>query len=488
MPGPATSRIDLRSSTPGVEFSVLDSRFVEVGAGVGDLRLEVPAGIYEVRERFGDRVETYLITVRPGEPFFRSSRHEIPTVAPALDGSTTSHEYQFEAAARASQSLARGDGPPSGVVLMSRTLRGHEAGVPGGIPPVSLRTLRGERVFDVDLGWQTERDYAVTSARLVPGVYVLRTDQPYAEPFEQAVVLCRGWQTLVFFPQDRRGPEPDRASVHMCSLTSSWEYGGRLHLVLEAALAGLAEGRLDISDADLGDLLYGKFLDPMLGIIGAHALLLSRNPRMDLYDHVLRNLHYLVPDHPDVAALSQLGSLAVPSEFFSAGEPPMLLPSYRRALLPANLTNPRAIVDGSPLERCAEALVERGVWFTWYAGALDPSDASPVTGAGPLPPASAPPAAPSAPPPASEPSLPPDFPEWHTDWQQAERSMGGLSEPAPPTGAIPLRKMQSYIDQVAAAEGWTRDEAARRVTPVGVAAACSLPVQVVRRLMPDVWG
>ena len=440
---------------------MLDSRFVEVGAGVGDLRLDVPAGIYEVRERFGDRAETYLVTVRPGQPFRRSSTHRIPTVAPASDGSTTSHEYQFIAAAQASARLGAEDGPPSGVVLMGRALRGREAFV--GRPPVSLRTLDGRPVPVTDR-WQSGPDFAIASGRLAPGVYVLRTARLGEEPFEQAVVLCRGWQTLVFFPDGRDGPELERASVHMSELTVSWAYGGRSHLVLEAALAGLAEGRLDISDDDLNELLYGKFLDPMLGIIGAHALLLSRNPPMPLYDHVLRNLVNLVPDHPDVVALRQLGSDAVPPARFSARVPPMLLPSYRRSLLPADLSHPETIVDGSPLERCAEALVERGVWFTWYARTLGPA------GAAAFPPPSAPP------------------PVWDTDWPfEAERGIDDVpGRAAPPAGAFPLRKMQSYIDQVAAAEGWSRDEAAQRVTPAGVAAACSLPVRVVQRLMPDV--
>lgn len=456
-----TSRIELQSETPGVEFSVLDSRFIELGAGVGDLRLDVPAGIYEVRERFGDSVETYLITVRADEPFRRSSRHAIPTVAPATAGSTTSHENHFAAAAEASQSLAGADGPPSGVVLMSRALRGHSAGVTSGAPPVSLRTLDGRPVPITDR-WESGPDFSVTSGRLDPGVYVLRTARPGEPSFEQAVVLCRGWQTLVFFPEGRQGPEPERAAVHMCPLPLTWGHDPHSQLVLEAALAGLAEGRLDISDADINDLLMAKFMDPMLGIVGAHALLVSRNPRMGLFDHVLRNLNALVPDHPDVAALSQLSSLAAPPEYFSASEPPMLLPSYRKALLPANLSNQWAIVDGSPLERCAAALVERGVWFTWYAEEL------------PSPPSA--PAYPGSPPPP-------------LDWESgAEREIGGdrLPPVVPPGSAFPLRRMQNYIDQVAAVEGWTRDEAARRVTPAGVAAACSLPVRVVQRLMPDV--
>lgn len=504
------SSINLSSATPGVEFSVVDSRFIEVGAAIGELSVRVPAGIYEVRERYGDSLDSYLITVRPDEPFRRRFNPVIPTVAPAHFGSSTSHEYQYTAAVEASRELGQQAGPPSGVVLMCRSLRGRETFV--GRPSVSLRTLDGQAVPITDF-WDSQRDYSITSGRLEPGVYVLRTARPSERPFEQAVVLCRDWQTLVFFPEGPNGPEPERASVHMCRIDQAWDaYEGRDHLVLEAALAGLADGRLDIGPDDLNTLLYGKFRDPMLGIVGAYALLQSRGtPRR--FDLVVRNLLDLVPDHPDVRALRQLTVLASAPGEFSFAEPPMLLPSYQRSILPADLSGDSAIVDGSPLQRCAAAQAERGVWFTWDGTALGdfgwadgpPWAVPPLYDEGPQPGGlpgprdgasgggreePAPPLG-GGPGPVEErdEGLPDD---WVWDIEH-EHELGLESEyihdpvPPPPAAVSPsLRRIQNYMDQVAAAEGVSREEALRQVTPAGVAAACGLPVQVVRRLMPSV--
>jgi uncharacterized membrane protein YgcG len=502
-----TARISLTSATPGVAFTVQDSRFVVLGAGVGELDLQVPAGIYEVREQYGGESEAYLVTATPERPVVRSTQRAIPTVAPALEGSTTSHEYQFRAAAEASQRLRDESGPQAGLVLMCRTPRDGIPG-PAGPPPMSLHSLAGEPLPELAGQWDVHYDYALTRARLEPGVYLLRTSRPNEEAFEQALVVCRHWQTLLFCPNGWNGPEPERASVHMCQLYESWEYGGRLHLVLEAALAGLAEGRLDISQSDIDMLLYGKFTDPMLGIIGAHALLLGRHPRSNLYDLVIRNLEALIPEHPDVVALGMRVHGVLDPGGRTLDVPPMLGPSYQRLLLPADLQRSSVIPARSPLERAAGSLLERGVWFTWHAGALAGSPDEQATAD----------------------RQPAQYGEEEAyggvdragagdgygaadgggypggagyDGGGAGDGGGGAGDgggaegypsPAPSYDPVPppraaspaLRRMQAYVDQVGAVGGWTREEAAGHLTPVEVASACALPIGVVERLMPQV--
>jgi hypothetical protein len=176
--------------------------------------------------------------------------------------------------------------------------------------------------------------------------------------------------------------------------------------------------------------------------------LLQRGSDLRLVTHVVTNLRYLVPEHPDVAALGLMTGDDAPA----GRTPPMFLASYQRGLLPADLRDPSVIGDGSALELTAAALQERGVWFTWAAGSL--FGAPPIRRGGPV-----------------------------FGLEGLVRGREGLED----LPSAPLRRMQGYLDQVAAVEGLGgRAEAAAYVTPVGVARACSLPVGTVERLMPDV--
>lgn len=111
----------------------------------------------------------------------------------------------------------------------------------------------------------------------------------------------------------------------------------------------------------------------------------------------------------------------------------MLAASYSRLLLPADVRSPSTVVipEGSVLERAAGALVDQGVWLTWRGGALE---------------------------------------------QSIEEGVG----------VSPAReRVEAYLDQVAAVEGWPRHEAVMRLGPRRVASACGLPVALVERLMRD---
>jgi hypothetical protein len=112
----------------------------------------------------------------------------------------------------------------------------------------------------------------------------------------------------------------------------------------------------------------------MLGIVGAHSLLLRSRVQLSLFDEVLHTLRQLVPDHPDLAALGWMrtevlgsqGEATIPSD--RSGPPvtwpPMLMRSYA-ALVRRDAANPGAIAVGSPAERVSAQLVTQSVWTTW---------------------------------------------------------------------------------------------------------------------------
>jgi hypothetical protein len=146
----------------------------------------------------------------------------------------------------------------------------------------------------------------------------------------------------------------------------------------------------------------------MLGLVGAHSLLLRHDPDPGLLEVVLKNLDGMMPGHPDVLALRWLAATrlagsagggaapatagdataesagggaaaatAVGAKADSARDavaasvpeggaawPPMLLPSYR-ALIDMDAAYPSAIADGSVAERAAANLVVQGIWTSW---------------------------------------------------------------------------------------------------------------------------
>jgi hypothetical protein len=78
--------------------------------------------------------------------------------------------------------------------------------------------------------------------------------------------------------------------------------------ICDLALNGLQNHQDLLDEKDLNVLLYGKFHNPMLGLVGAHILFQKPelSPRIEI---VLRNLDHLLPESADVAALVRLAQL-----------------------------------------------------------------------------------------------------------------------------------------------------------------------------------
>ena len=140
-------------------------------------------------------------------------------------------------------------------------------------------------------------------------------------------------------------------------------------LAVEAARWSLRQGRPSISSELLGLLLRSKFRNPMLGIIGAHVMLLNAHPDLRALQTVISNLSNLVHGHPDVQALGWLledarheGRADRPKDRISW--PPMLLASYAAAI-ERDADEPGLLAEGSPAETLAQNLLVTGIWTTW---------------------------------------------------------------------------------------------------------------------------
>jgi hypothetical protein len=486
------ARLELRSPSGAIEFSLMDASLQQVASGTGSLEARVDPGIYQLEVRAGPRVESNLLLLEAGDLHRDLGvTLKFPTATP-LEGATASHEDQQRAAFEGSAQVAKETGPDSGLVVVVRN--GRQAVVALGKATTNRlslldHNLRPVRGFARNWRIEAKEGWATWSGRLQPGGYVLRTKQnpsPTRQAggvIDQSLWLNPRWQTLVFVPNTAHGPATENASIHMAPHDQEWLPGWnpdsqQSGAALELALWGLRQGRPVVPDDLLGLLLRSKFANAMLGIVGAHSLLLQ--PRVDFrrFNTVLRNLQRLVPEHPDVAALSWLGveakrgpttkTKSAPFPPITVSWPPMLGASYM-GLVRLDAQTRGGIVPGSVAEAIAANVVIQSVWTSWR--------------------------------PLARPA-----PEFH---RQAPRRMGEhaarRSTKAPPKRAIKAARsaakapraksgradpatdrVERYIEEVSRLQsGKTSEEALKTTGHDQISVATSLPVSSVRRALKE---
>lgn len=346
--------------TPSVLVTVTDSAFREVAHAMGTIDTTLPPGIYRIEQRFGGEVESRFVEVGT-EPFTeRLALPRMPTPTP-VEGTPTTRADHRAAAMRWSTEATHGGGPPTLMVLIRNLRRGWQ------LDPFALE-IADEHGTPVDggaRGWEPAggQEWSAWSGELPPGGYRLRTRREPADglPLAQALHVLDGWTTLVFVSNGPQGPQPQFASIQMVRHGAGWQPADRtLGLAMEAALSGLRQGIDLVSTQQLLGLLDAESVNPFLGIIGAHALLLHPTPDLGRIGSLLERLVHYAPAQPDIAALCTLLDQPVPP----VASPPMFAASCR-LLVRADSADPGILQDGSVAESVAEHLVGRGVWTTW---------------------------------------------------------------------------------------------------------------------------
>lgn len=385
-PPEQSASLSVDSSLDSMQVSLVDSSFNEVVSGAGGLRADgLRPGIYELRFSAGTVAESRLISLSPGEVHQEIAELAFPTATP-LPGSSTrdlSHELIAE---RASQHIARvaqdyelTGAPPvgGGLLVMSRVADGKVSFTEPPELEVQRITAPPDSYPSVSEKWldDTGPTWVVKAGAVDAGGYCLRTRD--GTTVEQPIWVAPGWQTLVFLPSSCDGVEVGQATIVMFPADRTWEPGYELETAQanELALAGLRERRSILPDDLTQVLLESKFVDPMLGLLGAHSLLLRPEVNFEQFDIVIRNLERLLPGLPDVTGLKVLGAEARAA----AGEPgeeineplepiawpPMLLPAYAALIRYDALTGGGTIVPGSPAETVAGLLRGDSIWTAW---------------------------------------------------------------------------------------------------------------------------
>jgi hypothetical protein len=381
--------LTIHTGDPQSEIILLDSRGRLLERALGPSRMfPVEPGIYRVKVLTGPEYQEKSI-VAAGAPLDLNFAQVAFASPVPLAGTTTSHEYHQAAADTQSRIVHVADGNGSSLFFLVRDW------TPGPVTPTPRVTgnpaegLSLHEVFAVgerkicDLAAAGVHNamgdpWAACTVAVEPGTYELRLALPGGEVLSQSVVASPGRQTQSFVFMRRYTSDGDplwRADLSRTSMLLGQEMGGfspseSTLRAAELALMALAtrrplgpgEAARPLMPAEMRTLLREKFVDPILGIYGAHLLLMESPVDIDLFSEVVRNLRLLLGRHPDVEALSLRAVGVPPPAPFE--HPPMLRPSWS-LVVDASVESPGLMTDAMAARNTQE--FSDGPWYIWRA-------------------------------------------------------------------------------------------------------------------------
>jgi len=385
-PSTAPYRLNAHAPDQGTRIEVLDGnmRPINIEQNLGDISVQLPAGVYSVRFHQGSSFTEKLAALMPETPVAEvsinlSEQPAFATAAPVL-GTSTTHEWQRNPAVQLSHSAPLP--PPSGNVGGSHLLLFLRNPFTSSALPTgtTLHDIHGEKLLDLDA--QPTRDVQAqwlgAHLDLDPGAYRLRMTIASGSFIEQILYTVSGWQTQAFLMAAGQSAMPQeivRISILMAKMGIGFQFDRPDFRQAEAALRALGS-KQNIPGSVRSEMLWAKFENPMLGIYAGllHLRRASFDPK--LIREVFDNLLSLVGPLPDVLAIGwalALRDAAAHSDsvFMSTlrmpgacATPPMLRESWEY-LVRASVDERGLIPCGSVTDRIGGRLVTGTPWVTW---------------------------------------------------------------------------------------------------------------------------
>ena len=347
-------------------IKVYDAWDVEMVKAEGSIELDLPRGLYTVRVTRAGELREKVIKHR-GATSESLTEPMRTSAVPSFDTSGA-HEYYSWTSAHWSTEDTRaaiGDNPEGRLFLFIRSLNRETYRHQPLAEYLQLFDESGNMIshFDPHETEFSSDGWLAFSAPAAPGLYLLT----YAgdEPRELPLYVFPGLSTQ-FFAMYQGQLRLDTASVLLQKKNKSFSPDDRETQAFDSALNGLQQGRDLLPPGMMQMLLYGKFDHPMLGLLGAHVLLLREEVDEGLLDKVIGNLDHLLPNSPDVVALKILTAkrFGKPPPNVVVERPPML-----RAGLDAVLTLAaefdHVIPEGSLLDKIAARQRFDLPWTSW---------------------------------------------------------------------------------------------------------------------------
>ena len=202
------------------------------------------------------------------------------------------------------------------------------------------------------------------------GMLELRYDDADGQASILPIPVAEGWDTQIFIIVSEGTPLLATASVSMRPAGVGFDPSDALIDAYERGIADLVTGGPGPDQAMLDKLLWGKYRNPLFGLLGAHFLIreLRRKPdltgleRLALVTHNLGEL--LGADAPDVAALRlwrQLLAKEMPTEALS-GDLPLFNVGFQ-AFIEATAVSGKTSARG--FDEVALTLDGNSPWTLW---------------------------------------------------------------------------------------------------------------------------
>ena len=382
----AMVRLTINAGDPAAEIFVIDGQFGLVAQGLGYMETTVAPGLYKIKFKAGSLIKEVHQIVPPDRKWVTVNEDPLPFSSPApLPQTQISPDFHRDHAQRLSRQVHETLGSGGQLFLFVRDVGDVQGAQTDNVAHgLSLHTPAGELLLD--LGRAAEHhgpeQWAGLTIALKPDTYRLRLDTGADGWLEQSLVISPDWQTQLFLLRrdygaqsverdEQTGPPTRRPDLANASLMMARPDQGFIPdeeglRYTELARQGLVNRRQVVSKQDLHDMLWEKYQNPLLGIYGAHLLLLEPAPNWGLLETVVRNLSSLVGPHPDVLApalrLAQAGGPSPAAVSFA--QPPMLRSSWRVAVQ-ASITRPDLIPAGSLSAQIADRIWDVGPWLLW---------------------------------------------------------------------------------------------------------------------------
>lgn len=378
--------VHLKSASGPIKIRLMDHQFNQVTSGYGEIGKNVKPGIYLVQTTAGGPQVDRYITVKEGHDFedfdLSAPLHSAAPLAEKNDIIDPQIEALNQLCVRPSR---RAYGNGGQVVIFVRSLDG-KLDARFSMAGLTFRDASGERLVDLGEAVKVceEQGWAGFSARVDPGGVLLdwsskRHSQWSKDPNLRASVcqpiwIPAGWTTVVMMMAHPKRHEPRMTGMTVMMTRVGQKLGLGYYdernaaRVQEMALSGLRQGVSLVPESLLSVILQAKFQNPMAGVVGAHAILLERNPKWSLLDKVLTNLDRLMPGSPDVASLRMMAkarrSSGARTKTKAISFPPMVYLGYR-GLISGDWREGGVIVPGSIAESASTRILPQGPWTIW---------------------------------------------------------------------------------------------------------------------------
>ena len=360
-----TVHVHLTAGGPLAEVFLIDHSFSLVSRAIGVLDADVEQGVYKVKGQLGEASAERVVILNRDQDIDLSDDLSLASAVP-LQGTKRTHEFHMGPAADDSRTVLRTTGSGAQIFLCAR--RWSEPGMgyddTTSAPDLSLHRQSGETIIDLSASGRGDRSLRDpmlgATVDVDPGRYLIRWRDDSGFTAEQSVEALQGWQTQAFLLEDAKGETHHAISILMGR--DGFDWSDPSVRVAEEARVALADERR-VASQFITESLFAKFEKPMLGLFGAHLMLLGRDDELEAaeadgvkrlrapvgfdqsyFDGVVANLATLLgPNDPDVIALATQASDRNLGELEPVTFPPMLWRSWllliqasnkRRDLLP----------------------------------------------------------------------------------------------------------------------------------------------------------